>query len=143
MKIIDEKGRLFSKINIIDLLAILFLLSLTPMFYFSYRIIAQAKARPEYVKKAKIITDVVEEKNKRIEGRRPDILERRVINFEDKLIVLENRLDLLEKYAKETYALTHKDIAGIDKEILSINKDVSDIVGGRVAIKDKDDTLRK
>lgn len=38
MKIIDEKGRLFGKINLIDFLAVLFLLSLTPMFYFGYKI---------------------------------------------------------------------------------------------------------
>lgn len=38
MKIIDEKGKLFGKINIIDFLAVLFLLSLLPMFYFGYRL---------------------------------------------------------------------------------------------------------
>lgn len=38
MKIIDERGRLFGKINVIDLLAILFLASLVPMFNFGYRI---------------------------------------------------------------------------------------------------------
>lgn len=38
MKILDAQGRLFSKINIIDFLAIMFLLSLTPMFYFGYKI---------------------------------------------------------------------------------------------------------
>ena len=38
MKIMDEKGRLFGKINVIDFLVILFLLSLTPMFYFGYKI---------------------------------------------------------------------------------------------------------
>ncbi|MFA5410278.1 MAG: DUF4330 domain-containing protein [Candidatus Omnitrophota bacterium] len=34
MKIIDEKGRLFGKINVIDFLVILFLLCLMPIFYF-------------------------------------------------------------------------------------------------------------
>ncbi len=38
MKIIDEKGKLFGKINVIDFLVIIFLLSLTPMFYFGYKI---------------------------------------------------------------------------------------------------------
>jgi len=38
MKIIDEKGRLFGKINIIDFLVILFLFSFTPMLYFGYKI---------------------------------------------------------------------------------------------------------
>jgi len=39
MKIIDEKGRLFGKINVIDFLVILFFICLTPMFYFGYKII--------------------------------------------------------------------------------------------------------
>lgn len=38
MKIIDEKGKLFGKINIIDFLVILFLFFLVPMFYFGYKI---------------------------------------------------------------------------------------------------------
>lgn len=113
MKIIDEKGRLFSKINIIDLLVIIFLLILSPIIYFSYRLITQEKVGLEYAKKVKIITDDAEGENKRIEGRKPDILERRVINFEDKLIALESRLDLLEKYAKEINYTTHKDITDI------------------------------
>ncbi|MFH0935358.1 MAG: DUF4330 domain-containing protein [Candidatus Omnitrophota bacterium] len=37
MKIIDEKGRLFGKINIIDFLVILFLIGMLPMFYFGYK----------------------------------------------------------------------------------------------------------
>lgn len=38
MKIIDEKGRLFGKINVIDFLVILFLFCFIPMFYFGYRL---------------------------------------------------------------------------------------------------------
>lgn len=38
-KIIDDRGRLFGKINVIDFLMLLFLLCLTPMFYFGYKII--------------------------------------------------------------------------------------------------------
>lgn len=38
MKIIDDKGRLFNKLNVIDFLAIIFLLSLSPMFYFGYKL---------------------------------------------------------------------------------------------------------
>ena len=38
LKIIDEKGKLFSKINVIDFLVLLFLLCLSPMFYFGYKI---------------------------------------------------------------------------------------------------------
>lgn len=37
-KIIDDKGRLFGKINVIDFLVILFLLCFAPMFYFGYKI---------------------------------------------------------------------------------------------------------
>ncbi len=50
--IIDEKGKLFGKINIIDLLVILVLIALSPMIYFGYRIINQplpviSKVEPE------------------------------------------------------------------------------------------------
>ena len=38
MKIIDEKGRLFGKINVIDFFVILFLFCLAPMFYFGFKI---------------------------------------------------------------------------------------------------------
>jgi predicted protein tyrosine phosphatase len=38
MAVIDEKGRLFGKINIIDFLVIVFLLCLVPMFYFGYKV---------------------------------------------------------------------------------------------------------
>ena len=44
MKIVDEKGRLFGKINIIDFLVVLFLLCLMPMFYFGYKILAKKPA---------------------------------------------------------------------------------------------------
>ena len=46
MKIIDEKGRLFGKINVIDFMVVLFLLSLTPMFYFGYKIFNKKPALP-------------------------------------------------------------------------------------------------
>lgn len=38
MTIIDEKGMLFEKINVIDFMVIVFLLSLIPMLYFGYKI---------------------------------------------------------------------------------------------------------
>lgn len=38
MRIIDEKGRLFEKINVIDFIVIVFLLSLIPMLYSGYKI---------------------------------------------------------------------------------------------------------
>lgn len=46
MKIIDEKGRLFGKINVIDFLVIIFFLSLTPMFYYGYKIFHKKPAAP-------------------------------------------------------------------------------------------------
>ena len=46
MKIIDEKGRLFGKINVIDFLVILFLIFLTPMFYFGYKIFNKKPLAP-------------------------------------------------------------------------------------------------
>jgi hypothetical protein len=46
MKIIDEKGKLFGKINVLDFLAILFLIYLTPVFYFGYKIFIKKQATP-------------------------------------------------------------------------------------------------
>lgn len=57
MKIIDEKGRLFGKINIIDLLVVMFLLSLLPMFYFGYRL-AKIESRASKIKKEFIQMEV-------------------------------------------------------------------------------------
>lgn len=39
MKLIDEKGRLFGVVNLIDFFVILFLLAMVPAFYFGYKII--------------------------------------------------------------------------------------------------------
>lgn len=45
MKIIDEKGRLFGKINIIDFLVIVFFVCLSPMFYYGYKIFINPAAK--------------------------------------------------------------------------------------------------
>lgn len=45
MKLIDEQGRLFGKINVIDFLAILFLFLMVPMFYFGYRVFTKKSPR--------------------------------------------------------------------------------------------------
>lgn len=42
-KIIDQRGRLFGLINVIDLFAILFLLSFIPILYFGYKVIVAEK----------------------------------------------------------------------------------------------------
>lgn len=39
MKLIDEKGRLFGVVNLIDFFVLLFLLAMVPAFYFGYKII--------------------------------------------------------------------------------------------------------
>jgi hypothetical protein len=44
MKIIDEKGRLFGRMNVIDFLAVLFLFCLLPAFYFGYKILTKDTA---------------------------------------------------------------------------------------------------
>lgn len=52
MKLIDPKGRLFGVINVIDLLALIFILSFIPLFIFSLRLFMPrkvAKPRVEYV----------------------------------------------------------------------------------------------
>lgn len=38
MAIIDKRGFIFGKINLIDFLVILFIVCLTPMFWFGYKI---------------------------------------------------------------------------------------------------------
>ena len=50
MKIIDEKGRLFGKINVIDFSVILFLFCFTPMFYFGYKLFNKKTSIPEVQK---------------------------------------------------------------------------------------------
>ena len=44
--IIDDKGRVFGKINIIDLLVVIFILSLTPMFWYGYKIFNKKPIAP-------------------------------------------------------------------------------------------------
>ena len=39
--LIDDKGRLFGKINIIDFLVFLFVLCVLPMFYFGWKIMSR------------------------------------------------------------------------------------------------------
>ena len=52
MKLIDDKGKLFGKINVIDFLVILFFLGLTPMFYYGYKIAAYNQAETPILKKS-------------------------------------------------------------------------------------------
>ena len=46
MRIIDDRGRLFGKVNLLDFLVIIFLFFLLPMFYFGYRLSAKASQLP-------------------------------------------------------------------------------------------------
>jgi len=45
LKIIDEKGRLFGKINIIDFIVVVFLINLLPMVYFGYKIFTRSPVK--------------------------------------------------------------------------------------------------
>lgn len=47
MKIMDEKGRLFGKINIVDLIVVVFMLSFMSMAYYGYRIMTSEKIIPD------------------------------------------------------------------------------------------------
>jgi len=81
MKIIDEKGRLFRRINVIDFLVILFLLCLAPMFYFGYKIFNKRQfvdqiKRQLAIDKQKEDENSVEEKERIID--RIDTLEKKV-----------------------------------------------------------------
>ncbi|MFC1674321.1 DUF4330 family protein [Candidatus Omnitrophota bacterium] len=66
MKIIDKQGRLFGKINVIDFAVILFLLSITPMFYYGYKLhiaarqtAVETRPRLSAVEQEKRITEVI------------------------------------------------------------------------------------
>lgn len=47
MRIIDEKGRIFGKINVIDFLVLLILLFFVPLFYFGYKTMTKTPATAE------------------------------------------------------------------------------------------------
>lgn len=49
MRIIDDKGRLFGKINVIDFLAILFLLCIIPVAYLGYKVFKRPLPEPEKI----------------------------------------------------------------------------------------------
>jgi len=46
MRIIDERGKLFGKVNVIDFLVIVFLFCLMPMFYFGYKLMTKKPVAP-------------------------------------------------------------------------------------------------
>lgn len=46
MRIINDRGMIFGKINIIDFLVLLFILCLMPMFYFGYKILTKPPLPP-------------------------------------------------------------------------------------------------
>lgn len=75
MKIIDEKGKLFGKINIIDFLVIIFLLCFIPMTYFGYKIFSKKPTQGKYLLTEKQMSFI-------FKGIRPDTL---------KLIALNDR----------------------------------------------------
>ena len=71
MKIIDEKGRLFGKINVIDFLVILFSFCFIPTFYFGYK--AFSKKEPVLTEKPKVLAEI--EVNCKLIKLEPGILE--------------------------------------------------------------------
>ncbi len=50
MKLIDEKGKIFGKINLIDFLVILFLIGLTPIFYLGNEVLSRKKIVKDFKK---------------------------------------------------------------------------------------------
>lgn len=114
MKIIDDKGRLFGKINVIDFLALLFLLCLTPMFYFGYKLyVGNKKAEAELKEKASkqsladtqksepieekesLSTNAEVEINSTLINQLNDRINK-IANVEKKIDDLNNRIDNLE-----------------------------------------------
>ncbi len=49
MKIVDEKGMIFGKINVVDFIVILFLLFLTPTIYFGQKMLGSKKPQKEEI----------------------------------------------------------------------------------------------
>ena len=46
MAIIDKRGMIFGKVNVIDFLVVIFILSLTPMFYFGWKLYTKKLPSP-------------------------------------------------------------------------------------------------
>ena len=75
MRLIDDKGRLFGKLNIIDFLVLVFILCLMPMFYYGWKIMN----RPTEIKPPTITFDKAEyeeytRKVRRLEAQRDALL---------------------------------------------------------------------
>jgi hypothetical protein len=74
MKFIDDKGRLFGMINVIDFLVLAFLICLIPMLYFGYRIIGLQSPEPPSSKYKEVYL------NCQLVKLRPDIAKKVSIN---------------------------------------------------------------
>lgn len=116
MKIIDEKGRLFGKINVIDFLIIVFL---TPMLYFGYRLYEgnkkaaaelqqkaanQAPAHRENISKDNTQIETkptpeenVETKTELLSKSQLGELRNKITTLENTIILLGSRITILEK----------------------------------------------
>lgn len=55
MRLIDDKGRLFGKINLIDFLVILFMICSMPLFYYMYKVVTKESSVTE---EAKVSTNI-------------------------------------------------------------------------------------
>ena len=51
--LIDNKGRIFGKWNIIDVIVVLFILAIMPMFYYGFKIMSK---KPKVIEKPPTIT---------------------------------------------------------------------------------------
>lgn len=97
MELIDEKGRLFEKINVIDFLVVLLLISLTPLLYYGYKIGSYTPPPPS----PSSITPIISQE------------------FEKNILVYVLFKNLPEEYAKK--------IAANDRELESNGKIVAQI----------------
>lgn len=92
MKIIDEKARLFGKINILDAMVIIFLMSLAPVLFFAYRVFKEKKSYSAQIKDMpvnKSLKNAINEVESRI-----NYIDQRVSIVEDKIVTLEDRLKI-------------------------------------------------
>ncbi len=67
VKLIDEQGRIFGKLNVIDALVIVFILSLVPMFFYGCKLLLHPKGEKIPVLPLRSITAEEEETLRRLD----------------------------------------------------------------------------
>ena len=130
LKIIDEKGKIFGKINLIDFLVIIFLFCFIPMLYFGYKIFSKKPAPGRYPLTEKEMSFV-------FRGVNPDTLKSIAVNDKE---VNENG-EIIGQIAWIGKARKHRDafdngLGVIQTEVDPVLKDLPVSLKLKVEIKD-------